>query len=458
MKKKFAYLAIIVAFILALSHARRVLGQPPSVSPSSPALADADQPHPAVARIRSLESNATSFGTGTLIYRQGNQGILVTNDHVIRDAQDDILVTFPNGFRSSAKVIIRDPRWDLAALLIWSPEIDPVVITGQPAKPGDRLTIAGYGSGRYRSVSGICSQYVSPGANLPHEMVELRAVARNGDSGGPIFNQKGELAGVLFGAGWRSTSGSYSGRVQKFLNPVIQRMQSTQTSQAKKSATVTAPAAKITGLNLEDAAGQQDIEPVDVYTEPAEPEYTLPSNELLSELQKSPQPNELELPPTEAATPSTPEKEDRTGPSSKEVTVVHDESVPRDPEKTNDVGLLDDSLLSQNVSVSIAQQAGQPTTTANPIPSEPVDEPLLSAAQDAPQSGVLPLNETMAESTVQPDTVDQTEVSLSENQEDPNQILGWKELAGDTLLKQIRSILAGIGFLVIVIQLARRRQ
>jgi len=64
----------------------------------------------------------------------------------------------------------------------------------------------------------------------------------------------------------------------------------------------------------------------------------------------------------------------------------------------------------------------------------------------------------MAESTVQPDTVDQTEVSLSENQEDPNQILGWKELAGDTLLKQIRSILAGIGFLVIVIQLARRRQ
>ena len=455
MKKKFAYLVIIVAFILALSHARRVLGQAPSVSPSSPALADADQPHPAVARIRSLESNATSFGTGTLIYRQGNQGILVTNDHVIRDAQDDILVTFPNGFRSSAKVIIRDPRWDLAALLIWSPEIDPVVITGQPAKPGDRLTIAGYGSGRYRSVSGICSQYVSPGANLPHEMVELRAVARNGDSGGPIFNQKGELAGVLFGAGWRSTSGSYSGRVQKFLNPVIQRMQSTQT---KESTTVTAPAAKITGLNFEDAAGQQEIEPMDVNTEPTEPEYTLPSNELLSELQKLPQPDELETPPMEAAAQLTTEKEDRPEPSSNEIAVLQDESAPLDPEKTNDVGLLDDSLLSQNVSVSITEQAGQPTATASPIPSEPVDEQLLSTAQDASQTGVLPLNETMAESTVQPDTVDQTEVSLSENQEDPNQILGWKELAGDTLLKQIRSILAGIGFLVIVIQLARRRQ
>ena len=31
-------------------------------------------------------------------------------------------------------------------------------------------------------------------------MLELSAAARDGDSGGPIFNSHGELAGVLFGA------------------------------------------------------------------------------------------------------------------------------------------------------------------------------------------------------------------------------------------------------------------
>ncbi len=52
-------------------------------------------------------------------------------------------------------------------------------------------------------------------------MVELSAAARNGDSGGPIFNSRGELAGVLFGAASGRTTGSYCGRVRWFLGPII---------------------------------------------------------------------------------------------------------------------------------------------------------------------------------------------------------------------------------------------
>jgi hypothetical protein len=48
-------------------------------------------------------------------------------------------------------------------------------------------------------------------------MVEVSAQARQGDSGGPILNERGELAGVLFGAGFGTTSGSYAGRVKQFL-------------------------------------------------------------------------------------------------------------------------------------------------------------------------------------------------------------------------------------------------
>lgn len=42
-------------------------------------------------------------------------------------------------------------------------------------------------------------------------------MAREGDSGGPIFNERGELAGVLFGSGGGTTAGSYAGRVREFL-------------------------------------------------------------------------------------------------------------------------------------------------------------------------------------------------------------------------------------------------
>jgi hypothetical protein len=51
-------------------------------------------------------------------------------------------------------------------------------------------------------------------------MVELEAPARNGDSGGPILNGRGELAGVLFGSAFGRTTGSYCGRLQWFLNSV----------------------------------------------------------------------------------------------------------------------------------------------------------------------------------------------------------------------------------------------
>lgn len=458
MKKKFTFVIVVTIILLALSHAHKALGQ------SSPNAATAPgQPHPAVARIRSLESNATSFGSGTLIYRQGKQGILITNYHVVKDAQDDILVTFPSGFRSSAKVVATDPRWDLAALLIWAPEIQPVVITDNPAKPGDTLTIAGYGSGRYQASSGICSQYVSPGINQPREMVELRTVARQGDSGGPIFNQNGELAGVLFGAGWRTTAGSYSGRVKKFLVPVVARMQQVAAPLANAAPTVfppnqnsiapvSKPQAKITGLNFESESDG------DVGADNSDPTPALDS---------------LQLQPIEITSESEENGQIQV--------LIEDEFA--------NAALMDENFLSQSVSVAleVAEQAGGKSVESEDAPIEepvadmidsdiavetveeptvaPVDtEANLDETSDQPEeeSTEPVLNETVSTGETLPtgqttDTAatgeDATDVSA-----DTDQLIGWEQLAGDTLLKQIRTILAGVGFLVIVVQLARRRQ
>ena len=166
-----------------------------------------------------------SLGSGTLVAVNGRHGLVVTNWHVIRDAGDRIEVAFPDGFRSQATLLAADRDWDLAALAIWRPNVQPIPLANQAPWPGDHLTIAGYGSGSYRTATGRCVQYVSPGANLPFEMVELAADAREGDSGGPILNQQGELAGVLFGATCGRTAGSHTVPVRRFLASVADKFE-----------------------------------------------------------------------------------------------------------------------------------------------------------------------------------------------------------------------------------------
>ncbi len=167
-----------------------------------------------------------SLGTGTLVAARGRHGMVVTNWHVVRDARGPINVIFPDGFRSGASVLGTDADWDLAALAIWRPNVEPVPVSQRPPQLEDPLSIAGYGSGKYRSSSGRCLQYISPGGNHPYEMFELSTSARDGDSGGPIFNDHGELAGVLFGAARGRTAGSHCGRVAWFLNSVAPRFDS----------------------------------------------------------------------------------------------------------------------------------------------------------------------------------------------------------------------------------------
>ncbi len=186
---------------------------------------DSAQPniHPAVVRVVAPGTGTISFGSGTLVDVHGDFGLVITNYHVINEATRNISVVFPDGFYSLARVRKIDRDWDLAALVIKRPNVQPVPLASIAPRPGDPLTIAGYGSGNYRAVAGRCTQYVAPERRMPFEMVELAATARQGDSGGPILNSRGELAGVLFGEGGGRTAGSYCGRVKWFLASLTDR-------------------------------------------------------------------------------------------------------------------------------------------------------------------------------------------------------------------------------------------
>ncbi len=160
------------------------------------------------------------MGSGSLVHVTEKYGVVLTNWHVVRDAPGDVEVVFPNGRHYQATVMKMDKTWDLAALAIWRPNVEPIAIASQAPQAGEPLTIAGYGSGNYREATGRFTQFVAPSEKHSFEMVELSAEARQGDSGGPILNAHGELAGVLLGAGHGATIGSYCGRVEVFLADV----------------------------------------------------------------------------------------------------------------------------------------------------------------------------------------------------------------------------------------------
>jgi len=195
-----------------------------ALGPTAPAADPAADVHPGVVRVIVPNREGLSLGSGALVAVNETHGLVVTNWHVVRDQSGPITVAFPNGFRSAAKLLRTDRDWDLAALAIGRPNVSPIPLSSEAPRPGEMLTIAGYGKGWYRAATGRCTQYVSPGGNLPFEMVELATPAREGDSGGPILNGRGELAGVLFGSSfgpWGRTTGSYCGRVRWFLASVV---------------------------------------------------------------------------------------------------------------------------------------------------------------------------------------------------------------------------------------------
>ncbi len=176
-------------------------------------------PRPVVARIEAAEGPSKVGGSGVLVSSSGSTGIVLTNWHVVRSQRDSVTVHWPDGTKSPARVLASDDAWDLAALSVARPAADPVAIAAQAPRRGDRLTIAGYGSAPhvYREESGIVTDYLSPTGRHPQQFVELKATARQGDSGGPIFDERGELAGVLFGTRDGRTVGSCSTRLRLFL-------------------------------------------------------------------------------------------------------------------------------------------------------------------------------------------------------------------------------------------------
>jgi serine protease Do len=139
-----------------------------------------------------------SLGSGFVI--DGREGLIVTNNHVIADA-DEITVIFRDGTKLQVdKVLGRDTKTDLALLKVTpkKPLKEVPFGSSDDIKVGDWVLAIGNPFGLGGSVSiGIISAKQRDIRSGPYDdYLQTDAAINKGNSGGPLFNMDGEVIGV----------------------------------------------------------------------------------------------------------------------------------------------------------------------------------------------------------------------------------------------------------------------
>ncbi|HEY1898368.1 MAG TPA: DegQ family serine endoprotease [Steroidobacteraceae bacterium] len=153
---------------------------------------------------------AHGTGSGFIV---SPDGYILTNAHVVSSAQT-VTVKLTDRREFQAKVVGQDERTDIAVIKIDAQNL-PVVKIGDPRllKPGqwvvaigspfnfDNTATAGIVSATARSLSGEGNNYVP--------FIQTDVAVNPGNSGGPLFNTRGEVVGI--NSQIYSQTGSYMG-------------------------------------------------------------------------------------------------------------------------------------------------------------------------------------------------------------------------------------------------------
>ena len=143
----------------------------------------APHPHPTMAQ-----------GSGFFI---SPDGFLVTNNHVVEDAED-ISVTMENGDKYPATLVGADPRTDVALLKVKAPkELPYVEFSEKDPRVGDWVLAVGNPFGLGGTVTaGIISAHNRDIGSGPYDYLQVDAAVNRGNSGGPSFNLDGKVVGM----------------------------------------------------------------------------------------------------------------------------------------------------------------------------------------------------------------------------------------------------------------------
>ncbi len=142
------------------------------------------------------ERKSAALGSGFII---DENGIVVTNNHVIQDA-DDIIVRVNGDQEYKAKVLGADPLMDIAVLQLETDEKFKPVDFGDSdkARIGDWVLAIGnpFGLGGTVTAGIISARNRSIGLSRYEDFIQTDASINSGNSGGPLFDMEGNVIGI----------------------------------------------------------------------------------------------------------------------------------------------------------------------------------------------------------------------------------------------------------------------
>lgn len=222
-----------------------------------------------------------SLGSGFVI---DPAGVIVTNNHVIADA-DEIEVNFPDGTALSAEVVGRDPKTDIAVLRVEPDAPLKAVAFGdsETLRIGEWVMAIGNPFGLGSSVSAGIVSAVKRDINAgPYDsFIQTDAAINRGNSGGPLFNLDGEVIGIntaiispsggSIGIGFAIPADLAIGVVRQLIDFGETRrgwlgvtIQNVTNEIAESLGLASASGALVAGVRPDSPAGQAGFEPGDV--------------------------------------------------------------------------------------------------------------------------------------------------------------------------------------------------
>ncbi len=150
-----------------------------------------------VCRVTHRLGAATCHGSGTLVASDTESSYILTCFHLFRDGAGETVVAFPGRAPQPAAIVASDARHDLAILRTARVGATPVTLAR--SDPRGTLRTGGYGSaGAYGEARGPVVGYATA-KGAEYRSLRIAAIVEQGDSGGPVFDSRGELTGVVWG-------------------------------------------------------------------------------------------------------------------------------------------------------------------------------------------------------------------------------------------------------------------
>jgi S1-C subfamily serine protease len=135
----------------------------------------------------------TTIGTGFIVWKDGR---IATNLHVLAGARDAVITLHDGKEYKDVDVLAADPAHDLVVLRIRAQGLTALALgDSKLVKPGEHVVAIGHPLGLGNTVSdGLVSAVrdLDPALSL----LQISAPISPGSSGGPLFNERGEVIGV----------------------------------------------------------------------------------------------------------------------------------------------------------------------------------------------------------------------------------------------------------------------